>query len=483
MNIEVLGIVPSNEFEGKTYNPEQLAAVIARYSRNKEGLEAVDKIAREAKNPNKIFNFLTFGHSSIAEISGMIPVVLDEISILEIYTIFQHMYVYSAMESSTRYINYENTSVLSTEEIGISNPDEIEQYNLFISYAIEAYKTAIESYTEKAKEEQFDETDEKKLKKLRKNYVLDRVRYYLPVTAKTSAVILSTPRQWSEVIKILKSFQLQVFSNLAIEIENNLKKVVPNLIRHTEPDFISKLTYSRILADESSLIMHDGVGITELDWSVSLNSNKKQLNNTLQEVVEDIFELNTKQKNTQRAGLKSTLKLIIDNYIDRNNNDKNFKDMLGIMTKYRNNRYDILDPYLDSVATQYSFHNISIGIARDCNRHRSGGRTFSFHMKGLKLPDNINNKMEINHNRFIKSYMKLMTMFATSNLHYFSMVLGTQCDLVRSNTLRKTIYACEIRTGAGTNFEYARIYKKLAEMIMDKYNVKVIIGGSEPEPI
>jgi hypothetical protein len=87
--------------------PELLARSLARYSRLNSGLGAILSLI-DWKNPDrsveKIFQYVDYGHASIAGLTGGIAMVVDHCSMFLAYKLFEFSQVCDGRESSTRYI-------------------------------------------------------------------------------------------------------------------------------------------------------------------------------------------------------------------------------------------------------------------------------------------------------------------------------------------------------------------------------------------
>lgn len=454
--------------------PEELAAISARFSRNKEGLDDIIEVTKRVKDPNEIFNFIDYGHTSIQELSGTIPLVFENEGMIVIYTIMRLMDVYSGQESSTRFIPFDgDIKYMTPESIGLHGDEDEEakeQYHKTMKIAIETYKVSCQEISQefgRGIEGSIKDKDIKRCKKL----VCDSIRHLLPMTVETSAVIMANPQEWSKVIKKLRSLDINVFNFISDEIESVLKKIVPNLIRHTEPDFISRKTMQSMLTQEATIILNRNPNVDNIDMSVDLMGfDRNEDSSQLAKICEGVF----KESEIGHQKLKDALTVA---------SNKGFTDLIKDATEFREHRYDVLDPVLDTIPVKYSFKGVPMSDIRDVNRHRPGGKNIIHTMDGLFFSEFILKKesLRIRIERLKKHYKKLMVMLACKKLHWFGMLLGTQNTIERSNSLRKAIYECELRTGKGTdNTAYSSLYKSLASLIKKTYNANILVGSSEP---
>jgi len=85
--------IPSYESEDHNLrmNPEMVASILARYSRQGEGLDAIleqlDKTPTE-KFEETVWKFLDYGHASIGGLTGTIPAGIDKVSMMSPYLAF-----------------------------------------------------------------------------------------------------------------------------------------------------------------------------------------------------------------------------------------------------------------------------------------------------------------------------------------------------------------------------------------------------------
>ena len=63
----------------KDLPPENLAAILARYSRSNEGIEVLLNRHRD-QSPDRIMAFADYGHASIGGLTGGIPIAIDGVS-------------------------------------------------------------------------------------------------------------------------------------------------------------------------------------------------------------------------------------------------------------------------------------------------------------------------------------------------------------------------------------------------------------------
>ena len=443
--IKTILVCPPESYEGLSVEPEMLAAVSARISRNGGGLDELMETVRKVKDPSKIFKFIDYGHGSIEGLTGHIALFFEGVSILEMEKLFEYNYCYEAQETSTRYVEFSSDGVLSAGDIGITNPEAKKSYNDFIEKAFECYHKAVTLYKEAAKDIEFKDSDPKKRKRYERNWVFDKVRYLIPVTAKTSGIMMMTPRDWARTAKIFRSLGMKVFTDLGDKIVEAIRAVTPNLCRHADPDEISIQSYQVDVSHNASALVGGLLKVDESPWGTTLLNSGEGVS----------------------------------------------KIQIGALTYKRNNRYDILYEILNSISVDYKFTAITFAEYRDVNRMRSGGRCVDMLPRGLVIPDwSIINATPVGSKTLHVLLEELRGLYrvtiehlAKEKLQWFGYLLGTQVEVHRTNTLRKTMYAVELRTGIGAHPEYAKFFEALGAQLTEKYGCNLLIGTAEPEVV
>jgi hypothetical protein len=167
--------------------PELLASVLARYSRSNKGLAAIlEKV--DLANPDasidRILNFVDYGHASIGGLTGGLAIALDDVSMWLAYKVFEIAQMADGQESSTRYITMDATSLPAPAELGI--PDDLApRWQETMAKAFAAYNSEYARLDALALAQPELVRLPKDAKpavvtRLRKNYALDRARYFIP---------------------------------------------------------------------------------------------------------------------------------------------------------------------------------------------------------------------------------------------------------------------------------------------------------------
>src|SRR5690606_6581846 len=93
-------------------------------------------------------------------------------------------------------------------------------------------------------------------RRLRKNYALDRARYFVPFATRTNLGLVMSARMWAEAVKHLDSLpQLEARAAAGV-IREELVKFAPRLMRHSYADE----SYQRQAADELAWSVRLGLG-------------------------------------------------------------------------------------------------------------------------------------------------------------------------------------------------------------------------------
>ena len=451
MKVNVIAITePKTEENIRKATPELLASVLARYSRSNEGIDTIlSKINWD--NPDesvdKIFKFVDYGHASIGGMTGGIAVTIDECSMFLAYKIFDIANLVDGQESSTRYIKMDKSSLMDPEDIDI--PKEFrEEWLSLMSESFELYNKFYKELDEQAINNPEimripKNTPEKVANRIRKNYALDRARYFIPMATKTSAAYVMTARVWAEVIKQLESLPIKECIDAARLIRNEVSKIAPRLMKHS-------------FADEAS-IYHAEM------WA----------NNSLMSVCYDGLPINNVSDKT---------------WVKVDDDFPSFvKSSSEIDFAAKINRYSTVSSNIKRTMVRFAFNNIAMAELRDLNRHRTGYRYSSLVPVGFYLPPELEDKRPVDFLRRLSEFSRKLSLSPTAyndNFHFYCYLLGTQVDFEHSTHLDKVIYEIELRTGLGAHFRYAEHMKNVYDILITQrpeYEYNIEIGFAEPE--
>jgi thymidylate synthase ThyX len=267
MRILGIGITPPpSAKDNPSVTPELLASCLARYSRSNKGIDAI-LASIDWNDPDKavdsIFRFVDYGHASIAGMTGGIAMVIDGCSMFLAYKLFELSQYADGQESSTRYIKLGPGSLPDPKEIGI--PAALAgSWRDYCSLAFTLYEETYERLDRAARENPAivrvpSDADPKVIDRLRKNYALDRTRYFIPFATKTNGALVMTARAWAETIKQLDSLPLAEARVCAEGLRTELGKFAPRLIRHAVSDEASVAQAGELIAHAVGRIRAQGI--------------------------------------------------------------------------------------------------------------------------------------------------------------------------------------------------------------------------------
>jgi thymidylate synthase ThyX len=448
MKVTGLALVPppsANDLPKVT--PELLASVLARYSRSNEGIGAILSkvdIANPEASIDRILKFVDYGHASIGGLTGGMAVALDGVSMWLAYKIFEIAQMADGQESSTRYITMDPRSIPEASELGI--PDDLApRWREVLSRSFEAYNT------EYARLDALSVSDPSRIRlpkdakpaveaRIRKNYALDRARYFVPLATRTNVGLVQTSRMWALTVKHLASLPNPEARTAAALIRDELLKQSPRLMRHsyTEGSFEAQagqeLTESLKLGLERLSIE----GIEDKVW-VSVDRSSPEWLPQSQPVSESL--------------------------------------------RHRVNRYGQQGQATRRMRVSFAWNNMAIAELRDLNRHRTGHRYTPLIQAGFYLPPEIDRAL---HHRLLADQMELTRelMLRASPSYVYSLLLGAQTPFEHSTHADKFIYEAELRTGMGAHFRYAEHLSKALHAFLEQVPEArdwVVEGTAEPE--
>src|SRR4051812_35936507 len=213
MTITGLALVPPpTAADLPRVTPELLASVLARYSRSNEGLATILSkvdVANPDASIDRILKFVDYGHASIGGLTGGLAVALDEVSMWLAYKIFEIAQMADGQESSTRYITMEATNLPTAEELGIP-ADLAGRWSALMAKSFAAYHAEYSRLDAMAAAHPElvrvpPEAKAAVVTRLRKNYALDRARYFIPLATRTNLGLVQSSRMWAQTVKHLDS--------------------------------------------------------------------------------------------------------------------------------------------------------------------------------------------------------------------------------------------------------------------------------------
>jgi len=438
--------------------PEKLAAILARYSRSNDGIGFLLEKFKDS-SPDAIFQFVDYGHASIAGLTGGVAIALDEVSMLLAAKFFEFAQMADGQESSTRYITLSINAMPSAAEVGLPegvadrwealNRKGFELYN----YTVARFNHIADTQPDKLNLPEKAYSNEKLKTRLVKNYGLDRARYFLPLACKTNLAIVATARVWADIIRLIESLQWKEAVEAARLARIELEKASPNLVRHSFADEASIAFVQEMLAAGNEVA-------TQEDW----------------------------QPTSARC------KCNVEVFTPSNGEHFNrFNDSLGNALATRKNRYSHTGVAIKRQIVTAQWSHMAIAEMRDLNRHRTGFRFSDWGPRGFFIPDETkrilaaNEEMEQLKNEFLEEYHKLVCDIAENcqtGLQAYCYFLGTQIPFEHTQHADKFLYEVELRTGMGAHFKYAEHLVDAADLYFEQCPETrefITIGNAEPE--
>lgn len=450
MKIQGIAICPPpGARNNPAVTPELLASSLARYSRSNKGIDSILS-SIDWNDPDKsvdsIFRFVDYGHASITGMTGGIAMVIDGCSMFLAYKLFEIAQLCDGQESSTRYIKLDKTNLPSPEAIGIP-PQMVSQWESLMELSFAIYHDLYDMLDNEAQQDNSiiripANAGPKVIERLKKNYALDRARYFIPFATRTNAALVMSARAWSDTIKQLDSLPLIEARECAVALRQELAKFTPRMARHCNADEASRYQAEQIFNYAVHNIKENGVATGLLEDDVYVE-------------VENQFPAFLPQ---------------LQNYQDA------FKGKI--------NRYSTCGTSVRRVNVRVAWNNLAIAELRDLNRHRSGYRFTPLIPRGFYFPaglshprfDELMNKKA----QFIESLAKVKE----SATYVYGLLLGTQVAFEHSTHLDKFIYEIELRTGLGAHFRYAEHLSAACSELLKKIpdlQGFIEVGMAEPE--
>jgi len=447
MNVKALAIVPpSTAANAPKVTPELLASSLAKYSRSNNGIEQIlDGINWEDPDGavDRIFKFIDYGHASIGGLTGGIAIAVDHCSMYLAYKIFEIAQLVDGQESSTRYITMAPESLSSADELGI--PENLrDEWESVMAESFKIYGDLYAKLDADAKENPEKlriptDIPEKVQGRMRKNYALDRARYFIPMATKTSAAYVMSARVWASTLKELEALPLKEAKDAAAMIREELAKFAPRLIRHSHADDATIAQAEAMVEFSAKAIRENGVPTNHIEDMVSLTLDRS------------FPSFLPEQQSLEESFAGKT------------------------------NRYSITGSDIRRTFARFSWNNMALAELRDLNRHRSGTRFTPLAPVGFFLPEEIRDE---NYGDFFARYASLTAKLADAGVHYYGYLLGTEVAFEHSTHLDKLIYEIELRTGLGAHYRYAEHLQAVADELISQWpDLKpyVEIGTAEPE--
>jgi thymidylate synthase ThyX len=448
MRITGLALVPPpTAADCPKVTPELLASVLARYSRSNEGLAAIlakVDLANPDASIDRILKFVDYGHASIGGLTGGLAVALDDVSMWLAYKIFEIATMADGQESSTRYITMDAANVPTAEELGIP-ADLAGRWSAIVAASFAAYNTEYARLDALAVANPGlvrlpPDAKPAVVTRLRKNYALDRARYFIPFATRTNLGLVQSSRMWATTVKHLDSLPQPEARAAAKLIREELLKQSPRLMRHSSAE------KSYTVQAEQELAASLALGLARLSAA------------PLADQVWVHVDRATPPWLPETQSVAEAL-------------------------RHRANRYGHQGAATRRMRVNFAWNNMALAELRDLNRHRTGHRHSPLIQAGFYLPPEIKHA---DHAELLRAQIDLTRelMQRGSPAYVYSLLLGAQTPFEHSTHADKFIYEAELRTGMGAHFRYAEhlsaVLKEFLHQVPEAREW-VVEGTAEPE--
>lgn len=427
--------------------PELLASVLARYSRSNDGLAAIlgkVDLANPDESIDRILKFVDYGHASIGGLTGGLAIALDDVSMWLAWKIFEIAQMADGQESSTRYITMDPANLPTPAEIGLPE-DLAPRWVALLADAFAAYNAEYARLDQLGRDRPElvrlpPDAKPAVVNRIRKNYALDRARYFVPLAMRTNLGLVQSSRMWAATVKHLDSLPQPEAREAAKLIREELLKLSPRLMRHSQ-------------AERS----YQEQGRQELARSLELG----------------LARLST-------AALPDEVWVKVDR--DAPPWLAETQSMAEAL-RHRTNRYGHPGLAARRMRVTFAWNNMALAELRDLNRHRTGHRWTPLIQAGFYLPPEIDRAA---HAALLEKQADLTRelMRRGSPAYVYSLLLGAQTPFEHGTHADKFIYEAELRTGMGAHFRYAEhLSAALQAFFAQVPEAKewVVEGTAEPE--
>ena len=448
MKVTGLALVPPpSAADLPKVTPELLASVLARYSRSNEGIAAIlakVDVANPEASIDRILKFVDYGHASIGGLTGGLAVALDGVSMWLAYKLFEIAQMADGQESSTRYIAMDPRNIPEAGELGI--PEDLAPRwrdvlaRAFAAYHAEYARLDALSVAEPGRIRLPKDAKPAVVARIRKNYALDRARYFVPFATRTNVGLVQTSRMWAQTVKQLDSLPHPEARAAAALIRDELVKQSPRLMRHSsaEGSFQEQARQELAVSLQMGLERLSAEPLGDQVW-VSVDRSAPPWLPQAQPVAEAL--------------------------------------------RHRANRYGQQGQATRRMRVTFAWNNMALAELRDLNRHRTGNRYTPVIQAGFYLPPEI---PRVGHIALLNDQLELTRdlMRLGSPSYVYSLLLGAQTPFEHGTHADKFIYEAELRTGMGAHFRYAEhLGAALCAFLGQVPEARewVVEGSAEPE--
>jgi len=456
-NVSIIPTEAATNAGSPALTPELLAASGARYSRNKEGLEAIlSKIDPNNldKSVDGIFKMIDYGHQSIADMAP-VSMFIDHVSILLAYLVWSWCPTAGGQESSTRYIQLDKSGLVDPALMGVPEDQQDEWYS-FMADSFDAYEKSLEFWDQIGTENPEltlipssllhdpSEKAAKQVARMKRNYAFDRARYFLPVAAKTNIMLIMSSRGWAQLCQNLLSHWLPEANLLGQKIRTELELSVPRMVKHAERKTSFAAGHQKELETVAKIAASNATPsgeapcTTEIELALPMNVSETDLVEALQD---------------------------------------------------HDNRYAYTGMATCRTSTRFAWSAMTIAEIRDLNRHRTGQKYCPLLPQGFYCAaDQLPQGTELN-TEFVQlgdqSTNTSRSLLAQGNPGYAAwFLLGSQFLFEHTTMLDKFVYEAELRTGTGAHYRYAEHFRDVVSKLGEKYPdfaAAIALGSNEPE--
>ena len=393
---------------------------------------------------DRILKFVDYGHASIGGLTGGLAVALDGVSMWLAYKLFEIAQMADGQESSTRYIAMEAANVSSPEELGMPS-DLGPAWRELLASAFAAY------HREYARLDRLAAAEAQRVRyppaakpavmaRLRKNYALDRARYFIPFATLTNVGLVQTSRMWAQTVKHLASLPQPEARRAADLNRDELLRQSPRLMRHS-------------YADKS----YEEQARQEL--AVSLAMGRERLSAV--PLADEVWVEVSAAAPPWMAESQSVAQTL----------------------RHRPNRYAQQGTATRRMRVVFAWNNLALAELRDLNRHRTGHRYTPLIQAGFYLPPEIDRR---DYEALLERQVALTREMLErgSPAYVYSLLLGAQTPFEHSTHADKFIYEAELRTGAGAHFRYAEHLSAALKAFCARVPAArewIVEGTAEPE--
>lgn len=448
MRITGLALVPPpSAADLPRVTPELLASVLARYSRSNEGIHAIlEKVdpADPDASIDRILKFVDYGHASIGGLTGGLAIALDDVSMWLAYKVFEIAQMADGQESSTRYITLAPSALPNPADLGVPEALVLRWREVmgraFAAYQAEYARLDALALAEPERVRVPAGAKPAVVARIRKNYALDRARYFIPLATRTNLALVQTSRMWAQTVKHLASLPHPEARAAADLIRDELLKISPRLMRHSTADTSHQTQAAGELATSCRL------GLARLSAAPLADETWVHVD-------------------------RATPPFLAE--------EQSVPDALSA----RVNRYGHQGTATRRMRVSFAWNNLALAELRDLNRHRTGHRHTPLIQAGFYLPPEVRHA---DHQTLLDDQLALTReLLATGSPAYvYSLLLGAQTPFEHSTHADKFIYEAELRTGLGAHFRYAEhLSSALAGFFAQVPEARawVVEGTAEPE--